>query len=421
MARHSFRASTSGASRLSPVALAIVLAASPAFAVSLDLTSATVAQQGEVAQICVNLSTGGEPVAGTQNDLVWDETCATLATKGNCAASPGLGKQLQSSMPNGDGHPPLRAFILSLSDVEPIGDTQLYCCSFRSELNEPGSCCNIALTRLGASTPDGRALRTTTSTGAGSPILCLRGSGGSSAGGFVGGGAIGGVNTGGFNTATSDAGNVNTGTGNTGTGNTGTGNTGASTASGTGNTGGESTGGSTTGAGSTTESQGAAAPQGQTTAGRAGGAQQLAGQPGAEEAVPNNQVAQQEAAPVAPAPQQPRMQQPGAASGEAGLAPGSRPRAEEGQGAAEEGQGTPERAAPTTVPTAVPTPPAADTPTAKPAPTPKPTAPPTAAPTPKSEGLWGCQIEAGAAGGPAVALAWLGFGVFLVVLRRRHR
>ncbi len=180
MAHHSIRTSKSGTSLLFLAALAVVLAASPAFAVSLDLTSATVSQSGELAQICVNLSTEGQLVAGTQNDLIWDETCATLSSKGNCTVSPGLGKQLQSNMPSGDGHPPLRAFVLSLSDVSPIGDTQLYCCTFRSELTRPGTCCNISLSRLGASTPDGKALRTTTTTGAGSPILCLRGNGGAS-------------------------------------------------------------------------------------------------------------------------------------------------------------------------------------------------------------------------------------------------
>ena len=298
MAHHSIRTSKSGTSLLFLAALAVVLAASPAFAVSLDLTSATVSQSGELAQICVNLSTEGQLVAGTQNDLIWDETCATLSSKGNCTVTPGLGKQLQSNMPSGDGHPPLRAFVLSLSDVSPIGDTQLYCCTFRSELTQPGTCCNISLSRLGASTPDGKALRTTTTTGAGSPILCLRGNGGasgggSSAGSFGGGsgGAIGGVNTGGFDSATSNNGTGNAGTGNagtgnaatgnTGTGNTDTGNTGTGNAAtgntdtgnagtgntGTGNTGAESAGASTTGAGSTTGGQGSTAPQAQAATG----------------------------------------------------------------------------------------------------------------------------------------------------------
>jgi hypothetical protein len=40
--------------------------------VALRATAATVATTGETADLCVLLDAGGEQVAGTQNDLVWD-------------------------------------------------------------------------------------------------------------------------------------------------------------------------------------------------------------------------------------------------------------------------------------------------------------------------------------------------------------
>src|SRR5678815_1609257 len=77
---------------LSPRQLAVGLAAvtllssAAARAVSIGVSSATVAQPGSSAQVCVSLVPGGEEVAGTQKDLVWDRTCMTLNDNG-CAAA----------------------------------------------------------------------------------------------------------------------------------------------------------------------------------------------------------------------------------------------------------------------------------------------------------------------------------------------
>jgi hypothetical protein len=128
-------------------------------AVTLRANSSTVSAPGDQAQICVALETEGKTVAGTQNDLEWDTSCASLPNKASCVVNAQHGKQLQSAMPKGDGVPPLRALVLSLSDVKPIADSELYCCTFSAKMKEPG-CCDIKVTRVGASTPDGKALDT---------------------------------------------------------------------------------------------------------------------------------------------------------------------------------------------------------------------------------------------------------------------
>ena len=68
---------------------ALLLPASAALGASLTVTSSTVQEAGDTARVCVGLSAGGEVVAATQNDLVWDANCASLVDK--CEASPGHG------------------------------------------------------------------------------------------------------------------------------------------------------------------------------------------------------------------------------------------------------------------------------------------------------------------------------------------
>ena len=133
--------------------------------------SATVDAPGDVADLCVSLDTGGEQIAGTQNDLVWDGNCATLPSVSSCQAAPSLNKQLQG------GFPPqfdftFRALILSFGDVDPIPDGELYCCAFTVE-TAPGSCCTVDITRAGASDPKGNAIGIVA---ANSAQLCVRAS-----------------------------------------------------------------------------------------------------------------------------------------------------------------------------------------------------------------------------------------------------
>lgn len=138
------------------VALAMLAAAVPAGAAMLRVSSANVAQPGDVAQVCVALESAGVEVAGVQNDLEWDGACATLASADHCRIDEASGKQLFGALaPWGDYT--YRVLVLSLADVDPIPDGRLYCCDFRVEA-QPHSCCAVHLTQAAASDPNGNAL-----------------------------------------------------------------------------------------------------------------------------------------------------------------------------------------------------------------------------------------------------------------------
>jgi len=138
----------------------VLAVGSPASAdVVLRLSSATVAQSGDSGQVCVSLDTGGENVAGTQNDLVWDGRCATLPDESACAVAGSHGKQLDTRIQATDDFR-LRALILSLTDVDPIADGLLYCCDFTVDA-APGACCSVAIDRPGASDTKGNAVAVT--------------------------------------------------------------------------------------------------------------------------------------------------------------------------------------------------------------------------------------------------------------------
>lgn len=134
----------------------LVLLAGPAGAVTLQLGSASVAQPGDSAEICVSLATGGAAVAGTQNDLAWDGACATLPDAAHCYAAGTHGKSLQGKLLDQRDFT-YRALVLSLSDVDPIADGVLYCCVFTVEA-AAGTCCDVQVSGAGAADPRGEAL-----------------------------------------------------------------------------------------------------------------------------------------------------------------------------------------------------------------------------------------------------------------------
>lgn len=140
--------------------------------VALRATSATVARAGETADLCVVLDAGGAQVAGTQNDLVWDGSCATLARASDCRVNPATGKSLYDTLfPGGDfGY---RVLVLSLLDTEPIPDGELYCCAFSVEAR-PGACCSVGVVNTGISDPKGTELPSSGNTAQ----LCVAAGGG---------------------------------------------------------------------------------------------------------------------------------------------------------------------------------------------------------------------------------------------------
>jgi MYXO-CTERM domain-containing protein len=181
-----------GALRAGALALFAALLAMPApAAVTLQASSTTVANPGDSGTICVTLLTGGQEVAGTQNDLVWDGSCASLPDTSSCYAAGNHGKSLQGKLLDNRDFT-YRALILSLGDVDPIDSGVLYCCNFVAEA-AAGQCCTISMTGMGASDSKGNAV----SALGGPGKLCVAkgsGSGGGGGGGFGAGQPLGASN-----------------------------------------------------------------------------------------------------------------------------------------------------------------------------------------------------------------------------------
>ncbi|HSP97359.1 MAG TPA: hypothetical protein VL049_08980 [Candidatus Dormibacteraeota bacterium] len=126
----------------------------PAAARAVNLTlEATKGEAGSV-HVCVGLDSTGQKIAGTQNDLVWDGSCASLKAN-SCAAIPDSKKPLHGNTPPNLPNT-YRALVFALDNVDPIRDGALYCCDFEMTANP--ACCNIKFDRLGVSDPVGTAL-----------------------------------------------------------------------------------------------------------------------------------------------------------------------------------------------------------------------------------------------------------------------
>src|SRR6185369_8408882 len=165
------------------VCLAVAAMVGRAYGAALSVTSATVSQPGDSAQVCVVLSGGNNQIAGTQNELVWDGTCATLSSPNNCTVAGGHGKQLAADFPRNGGDFTVRAIILSFNDVDPLPDGPLYCCQITIEAS-PGQCCPITVQAALGSSSDGQKA---THLGGNQGQLCTRSDQSGRAGGMMGG------------------------------------------------------------------------------------------------------------------------------------------------------------------------------------------------------------------------------------------
>lgn len=383
---------------------AAALPVGSASAVQLSISSAQVAQPGGSAQLCVSLSTGGQEVAGTQNDLVWDGTCMTL-NEGACSAAGSHGKQVNTRIQNSADFR-MRVLVLSLSDVDPIDDGVLYCCNVQGEA-PAGSCCSISVVNTGASDSAGKAVG---GVGGNSGNLCTLGNSGGAVG-SVGGASGSSGGSGG------DSGNFGSGGSMGGSG--ATGGSGGSMGMGGGEAAGAgSGGGSVAGSGAGGGSVAQAPPANQVLQG-GGAAPAPAANPAAPAvSVPGGAAAQVPtpyglaATPAAPA----RPLAPAAPAAPAAAAPTAAavPATAAAAGAtpvAATVPPTPANTAPAVAPTAVPpTKAAASTATAARA---------AAVATAKS-GWFGCQIDSGSSAAPALGLALL-LGALARVRRQRTR
>ena len=138
---------------LAALTLGVLLAVPVAHAAELTL-EATKSDGGAV-RVCVGLDSTGQKIAGTQNDLVWDGSCAALKAN-SCTAVPDAKKPLHGNTPPNLPNT-YRALVFALDNVDPIRDGALYCCDFEMTANP--ECCNIKFDRLGISDPVGTALQ----------------------------------------------------------------------------------------------------------------------------------------------------------------------------------------------------------------------------------------------------------------------
>ncbi len=106
------------------------------------------------ANVCVVMESGSTEVAGTQNDILFDSSCASL-TKADCVASEHHGKPLHGSVP-ADDPSSFRSLVFALDNVDPMSDGDVYCCNF--QMTGDDRCCLARMDRLGASDPKGVAL-----------------------------------------------------------------------------------------------------------------------------------------------------------------------------------------------------------------------------------------------------------------------
>lgn len=135
--------------------LATLLAVAPATALA-DATlflSSGGARLGESAELCVSMTGGAGEVAGLQANLVWDDTCMTPTdARRLCKAAPETGKSVQSAL---QGRGTLKAILISFSDVNPIPDGKLFCCSFTAVGAEGTRCPAVQMNQIIGSTSTG--------------------------------------------------------------------------------------------------------------------------------------------------------------------------------------------------------------------------------------------------------------------------
>ncbi len=146
--------------------LAVSLATPAAPAAAVYMTMNATKTEGGGVHLCVGVESGGQKVAGTQNDLVFDASCAALKPE-TCAAVPDAKKPLHGNAVK-DDPTRYRALVFALDNVDPVRDGPLYCCDFTLK-GGGDACCPVRFDRLGVSDPTGGTLEVS-----GNPAqLCL--------------------------------------------------------------------------------------------------------------------------------------------------------------------------------------------------------------------------------------------------------
>jgi hypothetical protein len=143
------------------VCVAGILLASDAGAVTLSVSSAP-GGPGDTVEICVDLATEGEEVAGVQTDVVWNPACAEVDVV-SCRAGD-HDKPLHKSQRSPSR---LRAIILALDNLDPIPDgSRLFCCDFHRLEDGGEEDCRVSLQNVHASDSVGNRASTGSYAGA---------------------------------------------------------------------------------------------------------------------------------------------------------------------------------------------------------------------------------------------------------------
>jgi len=104
--------------------------------------------------VCVSMENSNGQVAGLQAEFQWDRNCMNALTGGNgrpqCNADPSTGKDVHAALtPRGS----LKALLFSMSDLSPMPDGNMFCCSFTFEGRT--GCCGLTMTNVLGSDPSG--------------------------------------------------------------------------------------------------------------------------------------------------------------------------------------------------------------------------------------------------------------------------
>src|SRR5262249_16307677 len=94
--RHRGCSFSHGAVALAAIVLLCMASAAPARAIYMTMEATKT--DANTAKLCIGLDSGGQKVAGTQNDLIWDESCSKLKPN-SCAAIPDSKKPLHGNTP----------------------------------------------------------------------------------------------------------------------------------------------------------------------------------------------------------------------------------------------------------------------------------------------------------------------------------
>jgi hypothetical protein len=142
-----------GPSRLATPTPAVPRGAPGAPEAALRVQSISLAAPESAGSICVELTGSDGLIAGTQNELVWDPACLTIASA--CQANPQHGKSVRTGVPY-QGR--LRTIVFSLTDTNPIDNGLLYCCPYQVVSLASGGCCAVGLQAVLGSDPVGDAI-----------------------------------------------------------------------------------------------------------------------------------------------------------------------------------------------------------------------------------------------------------------------